>query len=313
MKLILLIPVLYILTACSTDNRPVIKNNTLCTSDKDPLRGNTLWLYKYGIIHNEHHYILDPEYYKKNIAYGLNCFRVVCFDPWQKSRGFVSTDFKDSIEKKIFLAHLDSVVRISEQLKLYLIINYHDVGKFDKEHINTFWNIVAPRYSNNEFVVYELFNEPVEWFPKDYNEDFLEFQFTLYDKVKKMAPHTKQILFSFPNTANPTPGTSMLEIVDKSKNIDWKNTVVGFHTYFTNNSSLPIQELKEKYPVFNTEQNIPGAPDLQSMDDEEWGIETMEKLKIGWCTWSMDDYSRFKTNFINGAYKDAKAKGYYWN
>lgn len=313
----LIIGLFVCLAACKnnqeTNYRPVIKNNTLCSYDNEILRGTALWLYRYGIAHHENLYTLDTLYWLKNKEFGLNCFRVICFDPWERKRNYISMDLDDTLQRETFLSHLDSIVRISEKLKMYVIINYHDCGDFQKDYITKFWALVAPRYAKNEFVIFELFNEPVEWFPKHYDQRFIAFQDNLYEKVRFWAPETKTILFSFANTVNPYGGRpSMTDVVNKSNIRNWDNCLVGFHPYNTGHSSESIVELKENYPVFNTEQNIPGDPDIKIMDKEEWGIQTMERLGIGWCGWSMEDYSNFKSNFINGAYKDAVTKDYYW-
>ncbi len=307
---------LFLLNGCEKKRnslRPVIENNTICASDGKLLRGTTLWHYRYGQLHHEEYYTLDPEYWLENKKYGLNCFRLVCFDPWQKKRGFVSTSFENEAQTEIFLSHLDSLVSLAKKLQMYLIINYHDVGNFDKQYHSKFWFVVAPRYAKEEFVLYELFNEPVEWFPADYSDDFLNYQEHIYSSVRKYAPETMLILFSFPNTSNKGKGRSMLDIVRLSKSIDWSNCVVGFHPYFTNYSSESISELKKNYPVFNTEQNIPSDGDVKPMDQQQWGVETMEELGIGWCAWSMNDVYNFKRNFVNGLLKDAEDKGYNWN
>jgi aryl-phospho-beta-D-glucosidase BglC (GH1 family) len=263
-------------------------------------------------VHHENLYTLDTLYWLKHRAFGLNCFRVICFDPWERKNGYINTDLEDSIQRSLLLKNLDSIVEISSKLRMYVIINYHGKAKSDVKYLHKFWSLIAPRYARSEFVLYELFNEPVAWFPGDYSREFLDFQSALYEKIKKQAPNTKVILFTFANTNNPYGGASMTEIVKKSNIQDWENCLVGFHPYNTGHSSESIAELKAHYPVFNTEQNIPGAPDVQNMDGEQWGMETMEKLGIGWCAWSMDDYSNFKKNFIQGLHKDAVNKGYYW-
>ena len=45
---------------------------------------------------------------------------------------------------------------------MHVIINYHDVGSYEKEFLTKFWDLVAPRYRDRTHVAYELMNEPVK-------------------------------------------------------------------------------------------------------------------------------------------------------
>lgn len=60
--------------------------------------------------------------------------------------------------------NLDPAVRQCRIAGLYCVIDWHEVADWQSETItarlNSFWGKVAPRYKNDPFILYEVFNEP---------------------------------------------------------------------------------------------------------------------------------------------------------
>jgi hypothetical protein len=71
------------------------------------------------------------------------------------------------------------------------------------------------------------------------------------------------------------------------------------------------------YPALNTEMNLPpsegGDGHVVAMDGDEWGFQTMERLRVSWFTWRTAGYEDFGKNFEGKILADAQAKGYLWS
>ena len=96
-----------------------------------------------------------------------------------------------------FLKHwLDPAVRQCRAGGVYCIIDWHDIaGWKDPEAIRkleSFWRVAAPRYANDPFIMYEIFNEPTE--PKERDRDnWLSFRTQAQkwvDMIRRAAPDT---------------------------------------------------------------------------------------------------------------------------
>ena len=109
---------------------------------------------------------------------------------------------------------------------------------------------------------------------------------------------------------------SMQNVCHKLKSIDWRNASVGFHTYGAL-TSKEILDLQEHFPIINTEIDLPadagGTKESTPMDNETYGIQTMERLKISWFAWNVEGQRKFGKRFVNEVILDAKAKGYLWH
>ena len=288
---------------------------TLHSDAGTPLRGGTAFVYESGRRTGKTAYINDPAYYQAMRDNGLNAVRLIAFDPYQRSRDHNYTDLDDPAEVAALLTDFDTVVNLASAAGLYVIINYHDVGGYEKAYLEKFWDLVAPRYRQRTHVAYELMNEPVKWFPRDYKDEHLTDIQSLYERVRGLAPKTHQILLTFANTASYDQ-VSMCDVAERlsatGNGINWDNASVGFHPYQTAKSSAPIVELARRFPAINTEQNLPGNEGCVAMDGEEFGVQTMERLGLSWCHWHLHGPERFATNYLGLVLPDATAKGYLW-
>ena len=280
------------------------------------LRGGAAFAYKTGRIQGKTKYLTDPGYYERMRANGLNAVRLVCFDAYQKSRDHRHTDFSDPKDLGDLLAETDAVVDLASRAGMYVVVNYHDVGGYDKEYIGKFWDVMATRYAKRTHVLYELMNEPVKWFPEHYTDENLADVEALYRRVRWAAPDTHLVLLTFANTASYKPDVSMRTVAERltktGQGIDWGNASVGFHTYQTKKTSKPIVDLVMHFPAINTEQNLPNNEGSVPMDGEEFGVQTMERLGLGWFHWHTHGPERFEKNYLGRVLPDAKAKGYLW-
>jgi hypothetical protein len=288
---------------------------TLHSDLGSPFRGGIAFVYETGRRTGKTAYINDPAYYEAMRANGLNAVRLIAFDPYQRSRDHNHTDLDNPAEVAALLTDFDTVVNLASAAGLYVIINYHDVGGYDEAYLKKFWDLVAPRYRRRTHVAYELMNEPVKWFPRDYKDEHLADIQGLHERVRGLAPETHQILLTFANTAS-YDGISMRDVAERlsatGNGINWDNASVGFHPYQTAKSSAPIVELARRFPAINTEQNLPGNEGCVAMDGEEFGVQTMERLGLSWCHWQVHGPERFETNYLGLVLPDATARGYLW-
>ncbi len=296
--------------------RVKIFDNTLYSDQESLLRGTTIWVYKDGEQPGIADYARNNSYYERIRNVGLNAVRVICFDPWQRANKFPHYNIDNPSDLQEFLSCLDVVVKLTAEHGLYAMINYHDIGAYDFDHLQTFWKIVAPRYAKNTHVFYELANEPVSWFPEHYSDRVIQHQQKIYEFVRELAPDTHLVLLTFPNSESAKGSCTMTDVAELLTVVDWSNASVGFHPYYTKGTSDAIVELKSKFPVVNTEMeiaNASGGKDIVAMDGEEWGFQTMERLGISWFAWSTDGPERIEAHFVNSVLADAVEKGYKWN
>lgn len=141
---------------------------------------------------------------------------------------------------------IDDMVDIAASLGMYIIIDYHPVGGFDRDDAVAWWNTIAPRYKDRTHVLYELANEPVAWNAAAYGTDAINFQRDLYQLIRGHAPDTHIIVWSFANATGP-----MKDKVDLVPEIDYSNASVGYHPYQTDQNAF--NALRNAYPVFATE------------------------------------------------------------
>lgn len=290
---------------------------TVVTDQGTPLRGGAAFVYKSGRRVNKTEYLADPAYYRRMRDVRLNAVRLIAFDAFQKTRGKRHTDFNDPKDVADLLTDVDNVVNLASAAGMYVVINYHDVGAYEGEYLEKFWDLIAPRYRDRTHVLYELMNEPVKWFPEHYTDENLADIQKLYARVRRAAPKTHLILLTFANTASYDKNVSMRTVAERlsrtGTGIDWRNASVGFHTYQTKKTSRPIVDLVKHFPAVNTEQNLPNNEGSIPMDGDEYGVQTMERLGLGWFHWLTHGPERLEKNYERRTLLDAKAKGYLWS
>lgn len=91
---------------------------------------------------------------------------------------------------------LDPAVAECRKSGVYCVIDWHEIADWDNEEtarkLEAFWLIVAPRYAQEPFILYEIFNEPKEPSSRD-RGNWLAFRARAQgwiDMVRKDAPET---------------------------------------------------------------------------------------------------------------------------
>lgn len=104
--------------------------------------------------------------------------------------------------QKYITERLDPAVEQCRRSGAYCIVDWHEIADWDKEEtarkLETFWHHVAPRYANESFIFYEIFNEPIG--PSKRNRKnwlaFRERAQKWVDMVREDAPETVLLIGS---------------------------------------------------------------------------------------------------------------------
>jgi len=325
---------------------------TVVSADGKLMRGSSVFAYKWGRVSGKTKHIHDDSFWQMLEDNSVNAIRLVCFDPCQQSHGAAGTtkpypyaDLDNAEDVAAMLADFDQVIDSAGKHNMYVLLNYHNTGGYrdpnfeipaeestkfkyldTTNYITKFWNIVAPRYKDRTHVFYELMNEPVQWWPENYTEQVLSDIKKLFDQVRADAPKTHLVLVSTANHMTWKPEqASLLKVAQqlKAKGVDFSNASIGLHAYNSKypepNQVGPILETMKEFAVINTEANLPkemnetkNDPDGSGFNGDQFGVQSMERLKISWFHWKVDTPELFKKNWNGLLLKDAKKKGYFW-
>ena len=174
------------------------------------------------------------------------------------------------------IPHIDAMVNIASSMGMYVIIDYHPVGGSNRDDAIAWWNALAPRYKDRTHVLYEISNEPVAWFPINYQENDVAFQEDLYQLIRGHAPNTHIILWTFPNAVE-----GMLSKIQEANGISYTNASVGFHPY--ERTASAVDALRDAgYPVINTEIGSLLADDAAAYDEYANRTAVEENANISW-------------------------------
>lgn len=288
----------------SSGNRydPEAPGRTVVTDQGSLLRGAAFWAVTYHSWSVKYAQQRSSwEVLKEN---GFNLVRLSLnnFEPDKYGDSIVFTN-------EAWLAQIDQWVDWAEELGLYVILDHHEIGGHTQEWLRKFWTEVAPRYRHRAHVIYELANEPVGWRPNQYTAQDIADQQEIYDLIRSYAPETHIIVLTF---AIPDPG---MNEVARQLDVDWTNTSVGFHGYWTTNAS-EVDRLKREFPVFNTEfgsamDNFDGSKNHR-LGGYEWQTELMEKWKISWAVWDANYRSEKVAQVLLPLVAHARDNGYMW-
>ncbi len=278
--------------------------------DRPTLRGTPMVLGKN--LERSVAFATDVKNWEEVRSLGLNTVRVCWVDPWYADRNQAHWTPQE------VLPWLDKCVTNAEATGLNIIINYHNVGEqqeqakagkpLDFTRLAHFWSLVAPRYKDQAHVFYELSNEPSFDGATFLKPEFRTGLMGVYREVRQDAPPRVVLLFSFNSLDYDLEG-----IVDAyASESDWKHTMVAFHCYGGDGTSVQAQKLVRAYPAICTEWDYPGTFNyVKHVDGKLLSAETCENLGVGWIhwrNWSDTKLDRIREKLI----PDAKAKGYWW-
>ena len=276
--------------------RPVLGSKTIYTAWGTPLRGTSVAAYAYydenDVMRSDLLRKQDYEYLMKS---GINTLQL---------------KLEDSGEGKPVGHRVESCDRIvdeCEQLGLYVIIciTVMSSENFDSDmkYINEFWEFYAPRYKDRKHVIYEIANEFGRF---DESEDtggfqaLIEGQASAYRTIRKHAPDTPVILWSFSDTIWETDMKRRMTELNKQIAGGLKHVVVGVHSYECGQDGEPehyfahfgpegfrnvVQMFNSVgYPVMNTE--VPARQGTQYIAEQLFRV--VEDEGVSWISSHFD-------------------------
>lgn len=192
---------------------------------------------------------------------------------------------------------LDPAVEQCRKSGLYCIIDWHEIADWNDEYterkLKTFWRIVAPRYADKPFILYEIFNEPKK--PSERNrENWLAFRIKAQqwvDQIRQAAPETVLLIGS--------PHWSQMPSFAADDPLEGENLVYVAHVY----GNWPQESWDDlfgnaasKIPLFISEWGWSSL--LRNRTSPFYGTHNEyakplkayldERPHIGWTAWSYD-------------------------
>ena len=213
-------------------------------------------------------------------------------------------------------SRVDPVVERCAEAGVYAIIDFNreeiqwgddDAGTIDEtvqEEALTFWETVAPRYAEDDHVIYELYSEPGEpgmWgtidegWVQDIWELYLEFAQPIVDAIRD---HTDTLVLVGSPSISQSPDGALIEPVTG------ENLAYTYHIYPGHQASQEqdwdgasgVNRVYEEYPLFVTEfgwrdydnEYVGGTTSEFGEAFVEW-LESHEA--IHWTAWAADKWS----------------------
>jgi hypothetical protein len=278
-----------------------ILNNNVVADDGSPLRGEHLLVTSW----NANRLRNESVWLELRDKYHLNAVRLLvyqqpvsaCNPPYENSENPWNCL---SLEKIVPL--LDTAVNISENLGMYVIIDYHPVGGYNSDSVKQWWSVIAPRYANRTNVLYEAINEPVgqnyenyDWgSAEQYTDKDILFEEEIYQLIRGYAPHTHIILWSI-----SSPTDNMVSLIDKAPLISYSDASVGFHGYWGNGKIISgVELLREFYPVIMTEMEKDTEFCKSCDGDYNSYVQTLESLNLSWILLASYPKASGQPNYI---------------
>jgi len=201
-------------------------------------------------------------------------------DPRYMSEGW----FQDNGEDIYFDKHLKPLVDEITAKGIYVIIDLHYMSDYTELYskVEEFWAYMAPKFKDNPYVLYEIFNEPIR--PDDWNTWKNAIAQPAYNLIRSLAPDTLILV------GGPYWSSHMLGAVDNP--ITGTNVVYVGHIYSNQSPERWVRDYEPviaKYPMFITEWGF--EKDGTEGGDITYGIafeEWMRKQGLSWTVWQFD-------------------------
>jgi len=200
-----------------------------------------------------------------------------------------------SIER-VIKKYMRPIVDFLGDRRCYVIIDFHQVRRWDTEdtdrRLRDFWNAVAPAFSDDPHVLYELFNEPTQPFGNGI-KDWIRWKETAQpwvDLVKSHAPDTPLIIGS--------PRWSTYTKYAKNHPFEGDDLIYSNHMYpadFETHNLEALRAVADDYPLFITEWgyvNDQNKPEQMVGSTSEFAHPLKEYFatipNVNWTAWCAD-------------------------
>ena len=193
-----------------------------------------------------------------------------------------------------FKKHIEPLVNELTAKGIYVIIDLHYVSDYQDlfPQVSAFWEYMAPKFSNNPKVFYEIFNEPIN--PDNWTTWKNTIAQPVVNLIRKLAPNNL-ILVGGPYWSSHIAGAASDPVVGN-------NIVYIAHVYSNQPSTVWDQRYASvvvKYPVFVSEWGFETGG--TEGGDINWGKQFEAWLSLnhlGWTVWSFD--TQWGPRMVNG-------------
>lgn len=188
-------------------------------------------------------------------------------------------------KQKYFDNHLKDLVQYITDQKIYAIIDFHYISDYSSLKSKTleFWEFMAPQFADNPYVIYEIFNEPIN--PDSWSTWKTTIAQPAVDVIRKYAPENLIIVGG--------PGWSSHMAGAATDPVKGSNIVYTAHVYSNQGPEkweARFGELTKKYPVFVTEWGFEegGTEGGTASDYGTPFLKWIEDRGLSWTAWCFD-------------------------
>ena len=194
--------------------------------------------------------------------------------------------------------YMDPIVDETEERGVYVVLDWHEADDWDdpsiQDAIETFWDVVAPRYADRDHVLYELFNEPVgssESSSLDSIETWKDWRETAQpwvDSIRADAPETPIIIGS--------PRWSQMTKYAGDAPLEGNDLIYATHLYPSHYENMDLDAIADAattVPVALTEwgyinddeqdEHMVGTTSGYGQGMREWLAENPNISWMPWC------------------------------
>ena len=264
---------------------------------------------------------MRPQFYPALKRIDVNAIRLCWVGPWFDYQPNPSSTW--TIDE--LLPVMDSIINMATRAELMTIINYHATGEYQNTQgfgrMVPFWEAVASRYADNEYVVYEIANEQAFGAQTYLTPAFKNVTRSIYEQIRTDAPERQIILFSWNALNKP-----MKMVADNySDFVDWEYTSVGWHFYGGQNNTQSSEEanlieLMENYRSICTEWDYfrdgiddrPTPTYIKEFFGNRLMAHSAENLGISWVDWRGWNDATFN-EWNEALLPDADTLNYAWD
>ena len=229
-------------------------------------------------------YVNEKAFHNLRDEWGVNCIRVAMYT--QDYNGYCVTD---SASRKKLLNTIDTAVKATKKLGMYVIIDWHVLNdktpkKYEKQ-AKDFFKKVAKKYKNYNNVLYEICNEPnggTDWK-------------TIKSYAKKVIPVIRKqskdaiIIVGTPNWSQD------VDVASESPITGYDNLMYTIHFYAATHQDSYRKKcetaLKNGLPVLCTEFSAceaSGDGKLNKSSANAW-IKLLNKYDVSYVAWSLSN------------------------
>lgn len=183
-----------------------------------------------------------------------------------------------------FNKHIAPLVQELTEKGIYVIIDLHYISDYDMLYpeVEAFWKYMAPKFANNPYVFYEIFNEPIN--PNDWAVWKNTIAQPIVNIIRNLAPNNI-IMVGGPNWSSNMAPASTNPIIGT-------NIVYIAHVYSNQTPSMwdsRYAALAGKFPLFISEWGFEtGGTEGGDLNYGEQFESWMRFHNVGWTAWSFD-------------------------